>query len=199
MNSDLRIRLARMVDADRIERLQQRSLLRLGSPYYGRAAVESFLRLVGTLDSDLIRDRTYYVAEFSGRLVGCGGWSFRAAAMPPSDGTPAPRLDPARDAAFVRAIYVAPESARCGIGSALMRQAEAAIAAAGFARAQLVATLSGEPLYRKLGYREIGRLQLDLPDGSLLQGIRMEKHVGEVARLSASISTDGLGNLSEVA
>lgn len=199
MNSDLRIRLARMADADRIERLHQRSLLRLGSPYYGRAAVESFLRLVGTLDIGLIQDRTYYVAEFGGRLVGCGGWSFRAAAMPPSHSTTAPRLDPRRDAAFVRAIYVAPETARCGVGTAVMRQAESAIAAAGFARAQLVATLSGEALYRKLGYREIGRLQLDLPDGSVLEGIRMEKHLSKDARRSASISADDLGNLSAVA
>src|SRR5690606_1718551 len=84
MKSELRIRLARMADADRIERLQEQSLPRLGSRYYGRSAVEIFLRLVGSLDIGLIQDRTYYVAEFGGRLVGCGGWSFRAAAMPPS-------------------------------------------------------------------------------------------------------------------
>lgn len=198
MNSDLRIRLARMADADGIERLQEQSLLRLGSRYYGRSAVESFLRLVGTLDIGLIQDRTYYVAEFGGRLVGCGGWSFRAAAMPPSHSVTAPRLDPRRDAAFVRAIYVAPEVARCGVGSALMRQAESAIVNAGFARAQLVATLSGEPLYRKLGYREISRLQLDLPDGSTLQGIRMEKHVDAARSHLASTSTESLANLSEV-
>lgn len=201
MDSGLRIRLARIFDADRIERLQERSLLRLGSRYYGREAIESFLRLVGTLDTRLIQDRTYYVAEVDGRMVGCGGWTFRAAAVPGGGPTPAPRLDPDRDAAFVRAIYVAPESARRGVGSALMEQAESDIAGAGFARAQLVATLSGEPLYRKLGYREIGRLAVHLPDGNVLQGVRMEKNLREAATMRESLpaATSPLTNLSDVA
>lgn len=84
-------------------------------------------------------------------------------------------LDHERDPAFIRAIYVAPEWARCGVGTALMQRAEAAAASRGFQRAQLVATLSGEALYRKLGYLEIGRLNIALPDGNVLNGIRMEK------------------------
>lgn len=178
MQHRLTLRPAVISDADMIEELQERSLLKLGRKYYDRRQIRSFLRFVGTFDSQLIEDATYCVAEAGGVIVGCGGWSFRAAGTARHRGAgPAPRLDPARHPAFIRAIFVDPDRARCGIGTMLMAWAESGAAAAGFERVHLMASLSGEPLYLKLGYRRLGDTELELPDGTHLPFVQMGKAI----------------------
>lgn len=118
-------------------------------------------RAVMGLDTQLIADRTYFlVEEGGGRLVGCGGWSWRAT-LYGGDHSSALRnpaiLDPARDAARVRAMYTHPDFARRGIGRLILGLCEAAAATQGFSRVELMATLAGEPLYRACGYDEIER------------------------------------------
>src|SRR5436305_942217 len=115
-------------------------------------------RAVMGLDTQLVADGTYFLVEDDGRLAGCGGWSRRATLYGGDHSTAlrdAAVLDPARDAARVRAMYTHPEFARRGIGRLILSLCEAAAAAEGFTRVQLMATLSGEPLYRACGYREI--------------------------------------------
>ena len=106
------------------------------------------------LDRQLIDDRTYFVVEQAGALAGCGGWSRRATLYggDHSPGRDAALLDPAQDAARVRAMYTHPAFARRGVGRLILTLCEDAARAEGFSRAELVATLAGEPLYAACGY-----------------------------------------------
>jgi len=118
-------------------------------------------REVMGLDTQLVADRTYFIIETRGRIAGCGGWSRRATLYGGDHSTAlrnAALLDPATDAARVRAMYTHPDFARQGIGRLILEMCEAAAAAEGFRAVQLMATLSGEPLYRACGYQEIERV-----------------------------------------
>jgi GNAT superfamily N-acetyltransferase len=117
-------------------------------------------REVMGLDTQLVADQTYFLVEADGVLAGCGGWS-RRATLYGGDHSAALRdgalLDPARDAARVRAMYTHPAFARRGVGRLILKLGEQAAAKEGFTRVQLMATASGEPLYRACGYVEIER------------------------------------------
>src|SRR5438445_7074030 len=107
--------------------------------------MEAALGPVFGVDRQLISDGTYFVVEHSGHIVGCGGWSRRRAvfggdrARVGEDAA----LDPARDPARIRAFFIHPDWARQGIGRALLQPCEAALNAADFREAVLVATLAG--------------------------------------------------------
>ncbi len=118
-------------------------------------------RRVMGLDTQLVADRTYFIIECGGRIAGCGGWSRRATLYGGDHSTAlrnAALLDPATDAARVRAMYTHPGFARRGVGRMILHLCEAAARAEGFGAVQLMATLSGEPLYLACGYREIERV-----------------------------------------
>jgi GNAT superfamily N-acetyltransferase len=137
-------------------------------------------RTVMGLDTQLIADRTYFAVEENGRLAGCGGWS-RRATLYGGDHSTALRnealLDPSRDAARVRAMYTHPDFARRGVGRLILSLCEAAAAAQGFRRVQLMATLSGEPLYRACGYAEIERIAAAPVNGVVVPLILMGKPI----------------------
>jgi GNAT superfamily N-acetyltransferase len=118
-------------------------------------------RLVMGLDTQLVADRTYFIVEEAGMIAGCGGWSRRATLYGGDHSTAlrdAALLDPARDAARVRAMYTHPAFVRRGVGRLILNLCEEAAAAAGFGRVELMATLAGEPLYLACGYLEIERV-----------------------------------------
>ena len=130
------------------------------------------------IDTQLIEDGTYFVVEEDDEIAGCGGWS-RRATLYGGDHTPgrepAP-LTPGVDAARIRAMYTAPEFLRRGVGRMILGLCEDAARAAGYDRAELVATLGGEPLYRAAGYREIERFEDDR-GGAPVPLVRMGKRL----------------------
>ncbi|MBO9694643.1 MAG: GNAT family N-acetyltransferase [Sphingopyxis sp.] len=130
------------------------------------------------LDTQLIADGTYFIVEEAGRIAGCGGWSHRATLYGGDHSKdlrdPAP-LDPAIDAARIRAMYTHPDFARRGVGRLVMALCEDAARTAGFRRAEMMATLSGEPLYRACGYAIIERIEAPAPNGAAVPLIRMGK------------------------
>jgi GNAT superfamily N-acetyltransferase len=128
------------------------------------------------LDSQLVDDGTYFLVEAGGTLAGCGGWSRRATLYggDASPGRDAALLDPARDAARVRAMYTDPAFTRRGVGRLVLGLCEDAARSEGFARAELMATLAGEPLYRACGYAPVERLADDR-GGAAVPIIRMAK------------------------
>ena len=135
------------------------------------------------LDTQLVRDGTYFVVEFDGQMAGCGGWSRRATLYggDHSTGLHEPRLlDPTREAARVRAMYTHPGFARRGVGRLLLATSEQAALRDGFARVELMATLSGEPLYRACGYQELERTSQHV-DGVDVPLMRMGKALGKPA------------------
>jgi GNAT superfamily N-acetyltransferase len=109
------------------------------------------------LDTQLVKDGTYFVVEENGALAGCGGWSRRATMYggDVSPGRDPALLDPAKDAARVRAMYTHPAFVRRGIGRMILDACEAAARAEGFSRVELVATMGGLPLYQACGYQVV--------------------------------------------
>ena len=134
--------------------------------------------LAAFLTPDLIADGTFWIVAVDGALAGCGGWSGRITEYG-GDHTPGrvpTALVPGMDAARIRAMYTAPEFVRQGVGRVILDLCESAASQAGFDRAELVATLGGEPLYRSAGYLEIERFEDDR-GGAPVPLVRMGKRL----------------------
>jgi N-acetylglutamate synthase-like GNAT family acetyltransferase len=183
--SHWQIRLAAESDIPALHALIEASVRGLQTDDYTAAQIEAALGTVLGLDTQLIRDQTYYVAETISsegsktRSAGCGGWSKRktlfgadkAAVREPD------LLDPATDAAKIRAIFVHPDYARQGLGSMILAHVEAAALAAGFRRFEMGSTLTGVPLYKLKGYVEVERIEVPLGNGEALPIVKMNKPV----------------------
>ena len=171
------LRLAREEDVPAIAMLIPISARGLQSSHYSDAQIEGALGSVFGVDQQLLFDRTYFVAEHEGVIIGCGGWSRRTTLFG-SDavktGTDV-ELDPKRDSARIRAFFVHPTWARCGIGRAILQRCEEAIQLAGFRSAQLVATLPGEPFYAACNYLRGETFEVPLATGLTLPVVRMVK------------------------
>jgi GNAT superfamily N-acetyltransferase len=131
------------------------------------------------IDTQLIEDGTYLVAETNGEIAGCGGWSRRATHFggDHSPGRDARLLDPATEPARVRAMYTHPRFARRGVGRAILAQCEKAAAAGGFTSVALVATMGGLPLYRACGYEDIEPFDEMTSAGVAVPLMRMQKRL----------------------
>lgn len=164
-------------DIDQIERVMRDSITGISNRTYDSAQVESSLRYVAHLDRELVADRTYFVVEENGEIAGCGGWSARsrlyAGSGPGEDDSR--MLDPASEAARVRAMFVSPRFERRGIGRMILRACEEEARAAGFRRVELMAMLSGHAMYLASGYRDVERVDAKLEDGTPYPLIRMTK------------------------
>jgi N-acetylglutamate synthase-like GNAT family acetyltransferase len=172
------LRLANENDVPSLEKLIPLSVRTLQSPYYSAAQMEAALGPVFGVDRQLIRDGTFFVAEQSGQIIGCGGWSKRRASFGGDQHrNPDERdqLNPKIDAARIRAFFIHPDWARRGIGRSILLACEAAARAAGFTRIELVATLAGEPLYAAFGYSVIERFEIPLSGGLKLPAVSMAK------------------------
>jgi GNAT superfamily N-acetyltransferase len=147
----------------------------LQKPFLDDRQIASSRTIMG-LDTQLIDDGTYFIVEADGQLAGCGGWSRRATLYggDQSPGRRAALLDPATDAARIRAMYTHPHHARQGVGRLILALCETAARAAGFTRVELMATLAGEPLYRACGYEPCERLTDDR-GGAAVPLVRMSK------------------------
>jgi GNAT superfamily N-acetyltransferase len=146
--------LAQLSDAGEIGFLIGRSAREVGRQDYTAASIEGALTGAFGVDTQLLRDQTYFVIEFQDALVAAGGWSRRRTLFGSdarSDREPA-LLDAAVDSARIRAFFVHPEHVRLGLGSALLCASEAAARAEGFSSFQMMATRTGRPLYQRFGY-----------------------------------------------
>lgn len=172
------LRLATFEDIPDLKKLIPASARALSRNYYSLEQIETALNEIFGVDTQLISDGTYFVAEAGGTIVGCGGWSKRqtlfggdAAKSESGDKL----LDPAQDAARVRAFYVHPEWARRGVGRQILQACEDAAGNAGFTKIELVATMPGEPLYSAMGYKVSEQTELQMSHGRSLAACRMEK------------------------
>jgi GNAT superfamily N-acetyltransferase len=177
MSDKLTIRPATMNEIPALEALIAASVRGLSSGYYSHEQIESALIHVFGVDSQLIADGTYFVAEIDGQIVGCGGWSKRKTLFGGDQAKEAEDnlLDPNTDAARIRAFFIHPDFARRGIGKQLIEACETAAQNAGFRQLEMGATLPGEPLYRAVGYEVLERFDLPFPNGLVLPLVRMGK------------------------
>jgi N-acetylglutamate synthase-like GNAT family acetyltransferase len=170
-------RFARDLDVPALADLIRVSSRALQAPYYSTAQIEAALGPIFAVDRQLIRDGTYFVIEQNGTIVGCGGWSKRKSLYGGDIERSAEdaMLNPKSDAARIRAFFVHPSLARRGIGKSILRACEDAIVSAQFLKADLVATLAGEPLYGAFGYSVVERYEIPLANGLGLPVVRMSK------------------------
>jgi GNAT superfamily N-acetyltransferase len=185
VNSGVRIRKARPADVPRLREVIDASVRGLQAGDYTPAQIEGALASVYGVDSQLIADGTYLVAEIqeagppNPTIVGCGGWSKRKTLYGGDQfaGREDSLLDPARDAAKIRAFFVHPVWARRGIGTLILEACESAAREAGFTRLEMGATLSGVAFYRAKGYADLEPMEVPLGNGEALPILRMAKNV----------------------
>lgn len=184
MMPQFRHRLARMDDVDALYAVMGRAIADLQRDFLDDAQIRASHKVMG-LDTQLILDGTYFVLLDGAAIAGCGGWSYRAtlyggdASVVPRDRE---RLDPAHQAARIRAMYTEPAYARQGVGRRLLGLCEDAARKHGFRSAELMATLAGEPLYRSCGYRPVETILSDPIDGVCVPLRRMTKDLKTAAQ-----------------
>jgi GNAT superfamily N-acetyltransferase len=174
-NETLTHRIARREDLDALKTLMEAAISENQKSFLDESQIASSRAIMG-LDTQLIEDGTYFIVEADGQLAGCGGWS-RRATLYGGDQTPgrsAALLDPSKDAARIRAMYTHPSHTRKGIGRLILSLCDEAAKAEGFTRMELVATLSGEPLYRACGF-EAYENTIDDRGGAGVSLVRMRK------------------------
>jgi GNAT superfamily N-acetyltransferase len=189
---EIRLRLAVPEDVPVLQELIAASVRGLQTEDYTPAQIEGALKTVFGVDSQLVADDTYIVAEApspgkgGGReanttrewtMVGCGGWSKRKT-LYGSDhwtGREDALLDPQRDAAKIRAFFIHPDWARKGVGSMILQACEEAARAAGFSSYEMGATLTGAKLFSAKGYVPVKPISIPLSNGETLPVIHMEK------------------------
>ncbi|HZS29145.1 MAG TPA: GNAT family N-acetyltransferase [Candidatus Angelobacter sp.] len=191
---DVQVRVALPADVPALRELIQLSVRKLQAQDYSPEQMEAALRSVFGVDSQLIADGTYLVAEAAlsrndsavmesqeGRsgsvLAGCGGWSKRKTLYGGDRWRERQDdlLDPRHDAAKIRAFFIHPDWARRGVGTKILDACEAAAMAAGFTRFEMGATLTGAKLFRERGYVPLQKIALALDNGITLPIIHMEK------------------------
>ena len=178
------IRKATASDVPRLREIIEASVRGLQAADYSPPQIEGALQSVYGVDSQLIVDGTYFVAEEISDtepvIVACGGWSKHKTLYGGDQyaGREDSLLDPSRDAAKIRAFFVHPAWARRGIGSMILEACETAARAEGFTRLEMGATLSGVEFYRAKGYVEVENQAVPLGNGEALPIVKMAKSFG---------------------
>ena len=149
----MQVKIATHADIDEIRSLMDLAINLLQASFLTAEQIAASHKAMG-LDRQLVEDGTYYCVWEEGRIIGCGGWSFRATLYggDHSAGRDAARLNPVTDRARIRAMYTHPDHTRRGIGKLVLEASETAAKAAGFRALELAATLAGEPFYARCGY-----------------------------------------------
>lgn len=173
------LRVATPADQGAVAALMKASAAVLFPRFYDERQAASAVRYVAEVDVALLEDGTYFVLEAGGELVGCGGWSRRDKLYTGSgDAAGDDRLlDPAREAARVRAMFVRADWTRRGLGRRILEACESAAKAEGFQQLGLVATMPGLPLYLAYGFRSIEETDVVMPDGVAIPCVSMEKPI----------------------
>ncbi len=183
-HENFKIRLATKADIPALRELIDRSVRVLQREDYSAEQLDAALGTAYGVDTQLIADETYYVVAAIGAageevLAACGGWSMRKTLYGSDHGPYRDNatLDPARDAAKIRAFFVHPEWTRRGIASLILKTCEDAAYARGFRRFEMGATLTGVPMYAARGYSKGEQIEVPLPNGMSLTVVRMWKTV----------------------
>lgn len=193
------IRPATLDEKPLLEVLIARSARGLSKDDYTPEQVEGALRGAFGVDTQLIRDQTYFVVELDGRIVGCGGWSHRRTLFGSdarTDREPG-ELDPLTDAAKIRAFFIDPDYARRGIGRALLDACERAAIERGFCRFEMMATLPGVKLYRMCGYVEAEPVSYPVGPDLAIPFVRMTKDMQKGSRERPQNGVEGHGGRDE--
>ena len=171
------LRLATAADVEGMVGVMRASVLELFPRFYDEHQTASAAVHVAHVDPTLVADGTYFVHELDGEIVACGGWSRRGRLYTGSDDQEGDDrlLDPATEAAHIRAMFVRPDWTRRGLGRAILQAGHDAARSEGFRRLDLGATLPGVALYRAFGFHEVEPFVVTMPDGVTLDAVVMER------------------------
>jgi GNAT superfamily N-acetyltransferase len=197
IDSTATIRRATLADVDDLTRLIALSARELGRAEYDAAQIEGALRGAFGVDTQLIRDGSFFIVEANGRMAGCGGWSRRRTLFG-GDGRADPdaaELDPATEAAKIGAFFVHPDFARRGLASMMLERCEHEATMHGFTRLEMMATLPGMKLYAARGYLPGERVDWPLGSGLSIPFVRMSKDLPPTA---ISIGTAADADAAEI-
>lgn len=175
--NDYIIRKATLADRSNIQALIEVSARGLSQNDYSAEQIEAAIECIFGVDSDLIRDGTYLVAEASGVLVGCGGWSKNRNLFGGDhyQNREAGLLDPGKEPAKIRAFFVHPDWARKGVGKTILLLCEGQAKDSGFRSTELMSTLPGIRFYESCGYKTGESVVKELGNGIKLPFVRMIK------------------------
>ncbi|GLQ53967.1 GNAT family N-acetyltransferase [Devosia nitrariae] len=166
------IRHARPRDITAIRAMQARSMWTLGADFYSEAEIAGFMEAFGTMDDAIVLEGHCFLAEDAyGAILASGAWS-RAK---PGYAAGLPAKGHAGDMPTVRSVFVDPAVARCGVGTAIMLRVEQDAIAHSVLLLGLTATLSGVPLYQRLGYQVEEVTQILFPDQTRFGCVKMQK------------------------
>ncbi len=176
---DYIIRKATLSDRAAIAQLIKDSARSLSRADYSDAQIEGAIATVFGVDTNLIIDGTYFVADSAGTLIGCGGWSKRKTLFGGDQYATrdASYLDPRTEPAKIRAFFIHPQHARKGIARAILAACESEAQAAGFRSLELMSTLPGIKLYRACGYEGENRVELEVGDEVTIGLVPMRKEL----------------------
>ena len=176
----MQTRLATIEDIPALRQLIEDSVRGLSVTYYSPPQIQSALHEVFGVDTQLILDETYFIAETEGQIVGAGGWSKRTTLFG-GDKAKSDRIDsllnPDKEPARIRAFYIHPEWSRRGIGSMILDACEQAARDSGFKTVELASTLPGVPFYLSRGYTQAEAIPIPMGSGETLMTYRMTRQV----------------------
>ncbi|WP_440959089.1 GNAT family N-acetyltransferase [Oceanicaulis sp. LC35] len=176
MSDDLTLRVAQVADMPALSALMDLAINRLQDDFLSPEQVKASQAFMG-IDTQLVKDGTYFMVMRGDAIAGCGGWSYRATLYGgdhTTDQRDARELDPETEPAKVRAMYTHPDHTRQGVGRMILNACEDAARSQGFKRAEMMATLSGQPLYAACGYAPISE-EAAIADGISVPLVRMGK------------------------
>lgn len=183
-NTTWLLRLATIDDIPAIARLIEVSAFGLGKSDYAPEQIQGALQGTFGVDTQLIRDQTYWLVEGPDGLAAAGGWSFRTTLFGGDKHAervvePAGQLDPETDAARIRAFFVAPTAARQGLGRRILKHCEDQAKTHGFQKLTLFATLPGQRLYEACGFVADMPVDYEVAAGTLMRFVPMHKAIDD--------------------
>ena len=184
-NNTWLLRLATIDDVPAIVRLIETSAYGLGKNDYAPEQIQGALQGTFGVDTQLIYDQTYWLIEGPEGLAAIGGWSFRTTLFGGDNhaaraGKPAEPLDPATDAARIRAFFVHPNAARQGLGRRLLQHCEDQAKAQGFRTLTLFATLPGVRLYEACGFTADAPVEYEVVPATMMTFVPMHKSIDDL-------------------
>ena len=177
----MNVRVATPGDIPSLQQLIEQSVRGLSGGFYTPAQIDAAMAQVFGVDTQLIADGTYYVIDGTTGPAAAGGWSGRRTLFGGDQmkGAQDPLLDPATEAARIRAFFVHPDWARRGLARQLYSACEMAALGAGFRRFELMATMPGVPLYAALGFVAQEQVVLPLANGVDVPFVRMMRELSD--------------------
>ncbi|HWD39187.1 MAG TPA: GNAT family N-acetyltransferase [Fimbriimonas sp.] len=175
----IHIRKATLEDIPALEELIEASARGLAGKHYTEEQVEAALGTAWGVDTELIRDGTYFAADFDGKIVGCGGWSFRRTLFGSDNqaNRQSESLDRTSEPARIRAFFVHPEYSGMGIATQILERCEQEARKHGFKSTALVSTLSGHSFYLRHHYCGTDHKTYSLPHKLTIEFIPMTKYL----------------------